>query len=84
MYVVSPHGFQTARVDNGFPEGEVGPVDDCLGDGDTAFWENIIVGGGESNRFKQILALELDAMSLVGADQPVVRIRRGLVQSRIC
>jgi hypothetical protein len=40
-------------------------------------------GRGEGQRLEEVLAVELDAVALVGADQPVGGVGGGLVEGRV-
>ena len=64
--VSATHLLEAAALDNGRPEGEVGAVDDDDGH----------VGGLERDGRVQGLARQLDAVALVGADEPVLGVRR--------
>jgi hypothetical protein len=63
-----PHPPQAAALHDQGPEGEVRAVHDHVRD----------VAGLEGDGRVQALALELDAVALVGADEPVGRVGRGV------
>src|SRR3569833_731374 len=69
VYVVAPHALQAARRRDQRPEVEVGAVHHHLGH----------VASLEADGPQQRFVVHLDAVALVGADEPVRRVRRALV-----
>ena len=79
MDVVPPHGLEAAGLEDGGPKGEIGAVDYGRGDGDGAFWR----GGVEGDGLEEVLAFDLDAVALVGADEPVRGVGGGFVEGGV-
>lgn len=58
-------------------------MNDRLGHGDAPLGQGAVFAGGERQGLQETLVVELDAVALVGADEPVGRVGGRLVQVRV-